>query len=621
MRLLNVHRLELETFDHRNAPPYAILSHTWGEDEVDYQTLIAKQKLRSKVRSGQGWAKILGTCKQAMLDNYDWVWIDTCNIDKSSSAELSEAINSMFVWYQRSAVCYVFLEDVHIDDTSQPFDIPKVLRPARWFTRGWTLQELIAPPNVVFYSSSWTFLGTKSLLHSILADITGVHDRVLENTAMLSTMSIAQKMSWAAQRHSTRVEDIAYSLLGIFDVTMPLLYGEGSRAFLRLQEELIKSFDDQTIFAWSLFAPLDSHTGDWDGKAWESLLGGGVLALHPLAFINSRDIIPQTRLDTSSEPTTITTRGILIEAYLMATEYPTRSVWLLPCSSTKHPGSVVFIPLKTPSSRTKRYSRIVTDIGFIGYATEAYMSDLSYKVICVKKAVEHNPSPISRICHLRSYPSHLLEPVEGLAVDLAGSGPIAGPLLKDDDGVVQNARPWDPNVWTVGLGTSHLHNGIALMFKFKPVSNWHQYLVISMALPGPSRIALTRHRSIDATKPSLNEMLELNLDQDTAIKEWIYIPEIKNRVSVKVDVDVEHGGIVYVFDVHFEPTQGRSDRFIIWKAEEDAEEQMFANCSVMLEVPDEELPEFKSRFLDTGEVGFGAPLTVPAPFWDVAGRE
>src|SRR5213083_1009721 len=112
MRLINVHRLELETFDHRNAPPYAILSHTWGDDEVDYHTFLSKPE----IKSGRGWAKILGTCKQAIQDNYNWVLIDTCNIDKSSSAELSEAINSMFSWYQRAAICFVHLCDLPPDN-------------------------------------------------------------------------------------------------------------------------------------------------------------------------------------------------------------------------------------------------------------------------------------------------------------------------------------------------------------------------------------------------------------------------------------------------------------------------------------------------------------------------
>ena len=134
---------------------------------------------------------------------------------------------------------------------------------------------------------------------------------------------------------------------------MPLLYGEGSRAFLRLQEELISRFNDQTIFAWNNFAPFTPGIGDWDSKAWESQLGGGVLAHHPLAFKDSRYVVPEIRLDNAKEPTTITTRGILIEAYLAPTERPTEYAWFLPCSSTRHPCSMVLIMPRTPSSYTK----------------------------------------------------------------------------------------------------------------------------------------------------------------------------------------------------------------------------------------------------------------------------
>jgi len=220
-------------------------------------------------------------------------------------------------------------------------------------------------------------------------------------------MSIAQKMSWAAKRQTTRVEDIAYCLLGIFGVTMPLLYGEGSRAFLRLQEELINRFNDQTIFAWSLTAPLTPDTGERDDKAWESLSSGGVLALCLFAFKNSSHILQETCLDTVSEPTAITTRGILLEAYLMPTDNPTVFAWLLPCSSTENRGRVVVILLRTPSSRTKRYSRIVEGIQLILYGNEAYISEPSYKQICLKTVVEHDPIPTSRICYLRSYPSQI----------------------------------------------------------------------------------------------------------------------------------------------------------------------------------------------------------------------
>lgn len=596
MRLLNVYQLELKTFDHRKAPPYAILSHTWGDEEVDYQTLISKPQ----VKNGRGWSKILGTCKKAIQDNYDWVWIDTCNIDKSSSAELSEAINSMFVWYQASSVCYAFLEDLHVNDTSQELDLYKLLKPARWFTRGWTLQELIAPQNVVLYSASWQLLGTKSLLYPTLAEITGVDERVLQNPAMLSTMSIAQRMSWAAQRQTTRAEDVAYCLLGIFNVNIPLLYGEGGRAFLRLQEELINRFDDQTIFAWSLFEPLAPDTGKRDDRAWECQLGGGVIAPHPLAFKNSSHIVPVARLDLASEPTAITTRGILIEANLIATQSPTIYAWLLPCSSTSHPDSVVAIQLRTPSSRTKRYSRVATTTDFICYVNEMHLTNLSYQRVYLKRAVEHNPCPTSRICHLRSYPSHLLKPIGGLVIDL--DKPTDGPFLSIFHGVLPNGRQWNQDCWTADLGTSHLHNGVALIFKFVPSCDQSKYLAVTMTIPGSEQLMLTRHRTVDGNSP-LDQILKdyyfssnVKPPQDS-----IWIPEINDGISVKVDVEIEHGGVIYVFDIHFEPIKGQGDRFIHWK-EEGEKEQIFADFNVELNVPEEDLLELQD-YVERGEVG------------------
>ena len=171
-----------------------------------------------------------------------------CCIDKTSSAELSEAINSMFRWYQNAAVCYAFLSDVPscLDSSAMKLNLAK----SRWFTRGWTLQELIAPANLIFFSMDWNPLGTKSQIHNILSSITGIEKKFL-NSENLELASIAKKMSWAASRKTSRIEDIAYSLLGIFDINMPLIYGEGKRAFKRLQEELLKTrTDDHSLFAW-----------------------------------------------------------------------------------------------------------------------------------------------------------------------------------------------------------------------------------------------------------------------------------------------------------------------------------------------------------------------------------
>jgi hypothetical protein len=566
MRLMNVHLLELKTFNHTNVPPYAVLSHTWGDDEVDYHTFISKPE----VKSGRGWAKILRTCKQAIQDNYNWIWIDTCNIDKSSSAELSEAINSMFSWYQRSAVCYAFLEDVHTGDISQELEFHQLLRKARWFTRGWTLQELVAPRKIIFYSAAWEVLGTKNTLGPMLAEITRVNERVLRNSAMVATMSIAQIMSWAAHRQTTRVEDIGYCLLGIFNITMPLLYGEGSRAFRRLQEELINRFDDQTIFAWSLSASLTPDTGEPDDRALESLLGGGVLALHPLAFKDSGHISPKMQLDKAREPIAITTRGILIKAHLRRTKDPTRCDWLIPCSSTEYPNHVVSIPLRTPSSRTRRYSRTAVGMESIKYEHEVLMSEPSYKQIHLKTAVDYNPTPFSRICYLRSYPSYMLEPIEGLVVDL--DKPDSVPLRKTYyQGDIQNGRLWDPESWTVDLGVPHIHNGVALLFNFVLAPVPSKYLAMSMTFPGPSLVMMTRHRAIDTT-PLLDQILKANLYKFKKTQEWIYIPEIKSSISVQADLEVERGGIIYALDVHFEPIRGPTEYYIDWKEDCDAEE-------------------------------------------------
>ncbi|KAI0023946.1 HET-domain-containing protein [Xylariomycetidae sp. FL0641] len=188
-----------------------------------------------------GYTKIKHCCDQARRDGLGWAWVDTCCIDKTSTAELSEAINSMFQWYRDATICYVYLSD--IDNRS---DIPN----SRWCTRGWTLQELIAPRDMRFYSSSWEYLCSRSELLEELHSATKIEHSVL-STGVFSDICVARKMAWAANRQTTRIEDQAYSLLGIFDVNMPLLYGEGTKSFIRLQEEIIKVSDDHTLFAWA----------------------------------------------------------------------------------------------------------------------------------------------------------------------------------------------------------------------------------------------------------------------------------------------------------------------------------------------------------------------------------
>ncbi|KAF4337080.1 heterokaryon incompatibility protein het-E-1 [Fusarium beomiforme] len=254
MRLINTHTLQLE-FYAGGSRRYAILSHVWGDDEVTFQDVVSgdpKEALHL-----DRYTKLRESCKMARSLKLDYLWIDTCCIDKSSSAELSEAINSMFRWYAESTICIAFLEDVSSSGSEK--EQGKFFANSRWFTRGWTLQELIAPGKVIFYGREWQRLGSRAELKEVIKGITGINDELLDAShhmaeikkRQLGELSVAEKMYWAAGRETTRPEDIAYCLLGIFDINMPLLYGEGQvKAFKRLQEEIIRSTDDESIYAW-----------------------------------------------------------------------------------------------------------------------------------------------------------------------------------------------------------------------------------------------------------------------------------------------------------------------------------------------------------------------------------
>jgi hypothetical protein len=196
MRLLRTDTLEFQEFYGSKFPPYAILSHTWGDDEVTFQDMASPNRFAKK-----GYAKIAMTCEIAKSAGLEFAWIDTCCIDKSSSAELTESINSMFQWYKNAAVCYVFLEDLLSESPAE--DMVR----CRWFTRGWTLQELIAPSCIHFYDQCWNRMGSKSDLMEILASATRIDRRLLTGVKQLEDFSVAQKMSWASRRETTRVED------------------------------------------------------------------------------------------------------------------------------------------------------------------------------------------------------------------------------------------------------------------------------------------------------------------------------------------------------------------------------------------------------------------------------
>ncbi|KAI3533262.1 hypothetical protein CABS01_15943 [Colletotrichum abscissum] len=238
--------------DHRQngTRSYAILSHTWGNQEVEFHHMSNLNSAKTKT----GWNKIRMTCKLAR-SKFKYAWVDTCCIDKSSSAELTEAINSMYSWYQSAEICYVYLADLSpipegLRGTYRYDYLRDKLPKCRWFSRGWTLQELIASKQIEFYDKKWNLVGEKSDLITIIQEITRVDVSILQDNSDLQTLPVARRMSWAAGRKTTRVEDIAYCLLGIFDINMPLLYGEGSKAFQRLQEHIANETNDLSLFAW-----------------------------------------------------------------------------------------------------------------------------------------------------------------------------------------------------------------------------------------------------------------------------------------------------------------------------------------------------------------------------------
>ncbi|KAM7204243.1 Heterokaryon incompatibility protein (HET) domain containing protein [Naviculisporaceae sp. PSN 640] len=259
MWLIDVEALELKSFPDSGCVEYAILSHTWGIDEVTFQEFTAPGE---KPRSGWGWEKISRTCELAKGVGLQYVWIDTCCIDKTSSTELSEAINSMFSWYRNSTICFIHLAAIADERTALDPDIDDLAN-YRWFYRGWTLQELIAPTNATFIGQKWEFLGTKRTLLNRLAKVTGIDTSVLKDVGNLPSIPVARRLSWAAGRKTTRREDLAYCLLGLFNVHMPLIYGEGDKAFFRLQEAIAHSTSDLSMFAWqqkdlSTSVPLSS---------------------------------------------------------------------------------------------------------------------------------------------------------------------------------------------------------------------------------------------------------------------------------------------------------------------------------------------------------------------------
>jgi hypothetical protein len=302
MRLINCTTQALEEVDEASIPPYAILSHRWESNK--HQVLYQDFNNGEANTRQRDWAKIRATCKVAREGGLNYVWIDTCCFDKNSSAETSESINSMFRWYGNSKVCYAFL----FDFDSQGPDALSSLGNSEWFYRGWTLQELVAPKRMQFFDCTWVYFGTRKELTPQIAAVTGIDEEILHSEdpgTLLPRIPIAKRMSWASNRQTSRVEDKAYSLLGLFSVNIPMLYGEGERAFIRLQEEILKQTTDLTLFAWK--ATPRTVLSSTSGSRIR-----GILAHSPSEFADAGHLVLQN--DNILNPEfTMTNKGLRIE--------------------------------------------------------------------------------------------------------------------------------------------------------------------------------------------------------------------------------------------------------------------------------------------------------------------
>ncbi|KAI6859333.1 hypothetical protein KC319_g80 [Hortaea werneckii] len=386
MRLINTETLEMHEFLPAHIPRYAILSHRWQEEEVSFKQYTKRQKY-PEIQRLKGFAKIEQFCRIARERRKEWAWIDTCCIDSRSSAELSEAINSMWRWYNDAAECYIYLCDVHMKDDFS--DVLAQVERSEWFTRGWTLQELLAPRFRVLFTAKWVKIGfvkswpdyqisrssgkgfsnneecSQSLEHKV-SRIANVPLSCLVSLSVES-FSVGERLSWSANRRTSRPEDVAYSLMGILGVNMPLLYGEGEqKAFIRLQLELLKKSNDTSLFAW------DFHE---DSK----LISGGLLALSPANFARFHRgpneyhyhwisaLLPFQESEVSRAPvlapTMMTNRGLYLkaEAYRMHSHKASwgRVLWCIPLSRQRraillaHPAGLD--PRCTPVSATRTF--------------------------------------------------------------------------------------------------------------------------------------------------------------------------------------------------------------------------------------------------------------------------
>ncbi|KAI9863599.1 MAG: hypothetical protein M1813_003622 [Trichoglossum hirsutum] len=474
MRLIDCTTLHLEEFLGSDIPQYAILSHTWGKEELSFAEFNSGQTASI---SKEGYTKISLACRQALRHGLQYAWVDTCCIDKTSSAELSEAINSMFQWYKKSSVCYAYLSDVK----SETFDM--TFPQSRWFRRGWTLQELIAPPGVIFFDQDWHELGTKDEHATLLSEITGIDMNALcgvhyyqdGSEAGLEAFPVARRMSWASNRETTRVEDTAYALLGIFNVNMPLLYGEGEKAFIRLQEEIIKHSNDESILAWGLDTEVEQFL-EAPLRAAESISGAATfsppLASSPKDFRDCHGLEYGTE---SNSPFMMTNLGLQIELPLVPVCYKYDPeeiegwVGLLNCGTgtdSELPGILLYPAGKDDT--TRRFERIqfgrpLKQTGLVGARVAAQAVPTKVTII------QYNESRSAR-----DYIFGYCQVIINESPTIRNIGYYISNAFASDVERISWASPyhlkWDPGTKILTVPGSHITNDlITLNFKSKKI--------------------------------------------------------------------------------------------------------------------------------------------------------
>lgn len=356
----------------------------------------------------------------------------------------------MYKWYGKAATCYAYLVDVPNPATTDETLLDSRFANSCWFRRGWTLQELIAPrqtktkpqqgpvtSNVKFFSESWAQLDTKLsefTLWDRISIITGVDVDILNGTKTLEQTSVAKKMSWASHRTTEREEDVAYCLMGLFNVNMPMLYGEGEeKAFFRLQEKIMKESDDQSLFAWR--RPAESSKTQYDG----------MLAKHPVAFARSTNIASYYRDREEREPYFMSNRGLRIDLHLSPYEDDVVMA-ALECPSPGSGDRFVAIYLKCISYQSHIYTRIQSHL-FGEIPVHHVLHGGKETVYIRQQVIEPSSQDI--------YPTHVIELAERPApnyklVDMVvhsdwNAGLDACDIRASERGVLKRSAPMELN--------------------------------------------------------------------------------------------------------------------------------------------------------------------------------